>query len=272
MKYFVGSETIDLRLALIDSAQCFSWTEADGAFYGCVGDDAVRIWAEDGGVFSDSANVAALRRYLDLDRNYSALADECARFPLAARAVKMYPGLRVLNQPPWDALLSFILSANNNVARIRVLVSKLCESLGERRGEIHAFPAPEILVNCPSARLRAIGVGYRDKYLIETARAVAGGFPLNELRDMPYSDAHALLVTLMGVGDKVADCVQLFGCGHTEAFPVDVWIARVCRAALNLNIENRRALGRAARELLGKNAGLIQQFLFHAARTGAVEV
>lgn len=83
----------------------------------------------------------------------------------------------------------------------------------------HAGPA----ARCNPEQLRALGVGYRDMYLVETARAVEAGFPMEELRSMPYEEAHERLITLPGVGDKVADCVQLFGCGHTQAFPVDVW-------------------------------------------------
>jgi N-glycosylase/DNA lyase len=89
---------------------------------------------------------------------------------------------------------------------------------------------------------------------------------------MDYETAHKALTGLIGVGDKVADCVLLFGCGHTEAYPVDVWIARITKSVFDIDSENRKLLGERARALLGKNAGILQQFLFHAARTGAMEV
>lgn len=277
MSVFIGNEPIDLRLSLYDSAQCFHWIENEGCFGAVVNGAPVWVWQEDGGTYaSDGADVNALREYLDLNRDYSSLADEYAAYELAASSVRLYPGLRVLNQPTWDTLMSFIISANNNVGRIRSLVMKLCRAYGPRyesdHGELYGFPVPERLAAAPVEELRAMGMGYRDRYLVETARAVADGFPLESIRHMDYETAHKQLTSLTGVGDKVADCIQLFGCGHTEAFPVDVWIARMVKVVFGMEGENRKKLGRDARELLGKNAGLLQQFLFHASRTGAIDV
>ena len=179
----------------------------------------------------------------------------------------------MLNQPPWEALIAFILSANNNVARIRTLVRALCAHCGQRvDGGLYAFPTPVRLADCTEPELRSLKVGYRAPFLIETARRVRDGFPLDTLRYMPYEQAHRQLTTLPGVGDKVADCVLLFGCGHTEAFPVDVWVARLLRDWFHLTCTSRPALAREARNRLGEHAGIMQQFLFHAARVGAMEV
>ena len=219
---------------------------------------------------------AALRRYLDLDRDYAAIAAEFDALPEARRAMACFPGLRVLNQPPWEALIGFILSANNNVARIRGLNAALCRRFGQPRetpfGTLYGFPAPEMLASADEAELRAMKVGYRAPFLVGTARRVCEGFPLEELRRMPYDEAHRALTTLPGVGDKVADCVLLFGCGHACAFPVDVWVARLARCWLGIACASRRETARAARERLGPNAGIVQQYLFHAARVGAISL
>ena len=251
--------------------------ENEGRFGAVVNGVPVWVWQEDGITYAtDGADTDAVRRYLDLDRDYSSLADEYAAYEMAANAVRLYPGLRVLNQPTWDTLISFIISANNNVGRIRSLVMKVCTAYGKRYdteyGELYAFPEPEVLAAVPVEELRAMGMGYRDNYIAETSKAVAGGFPLSEMRNMDYESAHKQLTTLMGVGDKVADCIQLFGCGHSEAFPVDVWIARMVKVVFGMDGDNRKKLGRDARAMLGKNAGLLQQFLFHASRTGAIDV
>ena len=276
-KMLLGNESIDLRLCLMDSAQCFHFAELENGFAGVVRGQIVLLWQENGGVYARSSmDAAELRHFLDLDRDYGALAREFAHIPAAERAIALYPGLRVLNQDPWEALLAFILSANNNVRRIRSLVEALCGALGdtfELDGHVlHGFPSPEKLAACSEEELRALGMGYRAPYLIRTAGMVAGGFPLNELCRMEYSEAHARLTELAGVGDKVADCVLLFGCRQASAFPVDTWVEKLLADWFGIGGKNRRESAEKARALLGDHAGLIQQFLFHAARTGGISV
>ena len=274
VQMLIGTEPLDLRLTLMESAQCFHWAEREGRFGAVVEGAPVWLWQDGTGIHAEGdCGAQVLRHYLDLDRDYAAIAGEYAHIPAACEAVGLFPGLRVLNQPPWEALIAFILSANNNVARIRTLVQAICAHLGQRLdGGLCAFPTPERLADCGEAELRTLKVGYRAPFLIETARRVRDGFPLEALQAMPYDEAHGLLTTLPGVGDKVADCVLLFGCGHAEAFPVDVWVARLLRDWFGLTCNSRPALAREARARLGDHAGLMQQFLFHAARVGAMEV
>ena len=301
---WIGGEQIDLRLCLMDSAQCFHFDALENGFAGVVRGQIVLLWQEDGGVYARSGmDAVELRHFLDLDRDYGALAREFAHIPAAERAIALYPGLRVLNQDPWEALLTFILSANNNVRRIRSLVEALCGALGDKfaldrhvlhglpspeklagcdgaLGDevaldghvLHGFPSPERLAGCDESLLRGLGVGYRAPYLIGTAQAVLDGFPLWQLKDMDYFEAHRLLTGLPGVGDKVADCVLLFGCGQTSAFPVDVWVEKLLKSWFGVCGCSRKKLMLQARELLGPNAGLLQQFLFHAARMGDIEL
>ena len=273
----IGNEPLELRLTLIDSAQCFHWTERDGRFGAVL--DGAPVWLRRtplGVEAEGDCDPARLRRYLDLDRDYAAVAASCAAYPAARRAMGLYPGLRVLRQDPWETLVSFILSANNNVARIRSLTRALCARFGARYGEgddaVYGFPTPDRLASCAEEELRALRVGYRAPFLIGTARRVLDGFPLERLASMPYGAAHAALTTLPGVGDKVADCVLLFGCGHVSAFPVDVWVARLMRDWFGVEEKSRAAVERRARAMFGESAGLVQQFLFHAARTGAMAV
>ena len=276
-KMLLGNESIDLRLCLMDSAQCFHFDAQENGFAGVVCGKPVLLWQEDGGVYARSdMDAAELRHFLDLDRDYGALAREFAHIPAAERAIALYPGLRVLNQDPWEALLAFILSANNNVRRIRNLVEALCGALGKEfelgAYALRGFPSPEKLAGCEESLLRGLGVGYRAPYLIGTARTVLDGFPLWRLKEMDYFEAHRLLTSLPGVGDKVADCVLLFGCGQTSAFPVDVWVEKLLKSWFCVCGCSRKRLMLQARELLGPNAGLLQQFLFHAARMGDIEL
>ena len=267
----IGTEPLDLGLTLMDSAQCFRWTR-DGERYGCVlNGEPVWLWTEADGIHAEgNADAAFLRHYLDLDRDYAAIAAEYAHIPAARTAIERYPGLRVLNQPVWEALICFILSANNNVRRIQGLVEALCRHFGAERDGLYAFPTPEQLARASEETLRGLKVGYRAPFHIGTARRVLEGFPLEALRDMPYDEAHRHLTALPGVGDKVADCVLLFGCEHASAFPVDVWVERLMREWFGVSCASRNAVCRQARALLGEHAGLMQQFLFHAARTEGV--
>ena len=272
---YLGGESLDLQLALVDSAQCFHWRRMGEGYAAVIDGERAFLWRAEDGLHGESGLGAdALRKYLDLDRDYGALAREYAHIPMAQRCVSLYPGLRVLNQPPWEALIAFILSANNNVGRIRHLVEALSRELGpevECRGErLCGFPTPEALADCGEARLRGLGVGYRAPYLIATARRVAESFPLDALSEMDYDSAHNLLTTLPGVGDKVADCMLLFGCGHASAFPVDVWVERLLVSWFGVDCANRRRMATLARERLGDHAVLLQQFLFHAARMGDI--
>ena len=272
----IGSERVDLMLTLMASAQCFAWVEREECFGAVIAGQPVWLGADAEGVFAEGGSAALLRDYLDLDRDYGRIAREYAAIPAARRAMEACPGLRVLNQPAWDALVSFILSANNNVGRIRRLWHALAENLGEgcetSRGTLWALPSPERLAKCSEAELRAMGTGYRARYLIETARRVADGFPLEQLRNMDCAEAHARLLELPSVGDKVADCVLLFGCRQPSAFPVDVWVDKLLRSWFGVESKSRRAMMEEARRRFGPHGGILQQFLFHAARTGEISL
>ena len=265
-----------MKLTLLDSAQCFQWELFSEGWYGAVlRGEPVFIRQEKSRVEILSIHAEDVRQYLDLNRNYNALLEDLLDHPICAYAVQSYSGLRLLRQDPWDALFMFILSANNNVKRIRKLTHTLSCKYGREYstslGTLHALPDSASLARSKEEELRAMGVGYRAPYLISTARMVEDGFPLYALAAMPYEEAHAHLCRLPGVGDKVADCVLLFGCEHDEAFPVDVWVARMLESCFAIRGGSRAKIAAMARARFGALGGLMQQFLFHAARTEGVE-
>ncbi|MBR4236446.1 MAG: DNA-3-methyladenine glycosylase 2 family protein [Clostridia bacterium] len=258
--------SIDFQLTLIESAQVFHW-RAFGDTYAAV---------VDGRILTSADNSPEAAFYFDDQRDYSLIADECGCFEKAAEAVRLLPGLKVLNQPAWEALVAFILSANNNVKRIRNLVFSLCEKYGkpfEYNGNIlYGFPQPDVLARLDPAKLKIeVTMGYRAEYLVETARMIEDGFDLEALRNTETEEARKRIMQLKGVGPKVADCVLLFGLGHADAFPVDVWVARLMESWFGVN-GSREHMCAEARRLLGPHCGLIQQALFHAARTGKIEL
>ena len=152
------------------------------------------------------------------------------------RAMRACRGLRLLRQEPWECLASFILSSTKQIVQIQQIIWSLCQCFGEPipvlsgQPAANAFPPAERLARASEAGLRACKMGFRAPYLLQTARAVAGGqFDLNRLRQMPVEAARLELMKLPGVGRKIADCVLLFAYGFQEAFPVDVWVMKALR-------------------------------------------
>ncbi|MBE5808058.1 MAG: DNA-3-methyladenine glycosylase 2 family protein [Clostridiales bacterium] len=267
---FLETNDIDLKLMLMDSAQSFMWMQADGGYGAVLHGRAVYLKEDGACLYAEGMDEMSLRRYLGLARDYDALRAAWRGDPVVSRCMDACPGLCVMEQPAWETVVMFILSANNNVARIRKLTHALQTRYGEtietEHGAFYAMPTADRLASLSEEELRALGVGYRAPYLIGAARMVRDGFPLDALMDRPYEAAHAELLRLPGVGDKVADCILLFGCGHAEAFPTDVWIERLLKECFGIKASNRRALAARARERFGPQAGVVQQFLFHAAR------
>ncbi len=261
----------DPQLVLIDSAQVFHWRAEGPAFEGVSGGRTARLTPEGDGFLLEKCadgEETYWTRYFDLTRDYEALRRDAALCPAALEALEKLPGMRILRQPAWEALVAFIVSANNNVGRIRRIVRALIDELGENG----AFPTPGILAAAGEEKLRRLGCGYRAPFLIGSARMVAEGFSLESLAEISYEEAHAELLRLPGVGDKVADCVQLFGLGQSEAFPVDVWVERAMRQWVAPEARNKKEIRRAAHALFGDSAGLIQQSLFHCARMGLISL
>lgn len=198
--------------------------------------------------------------YFDLDTDYSVFLhaiDEKDEFLTAAG--RYGSGLRILRQDLWETLVTFVISQNNNIPRIRAAVEKLCVRWGEQKltpeGDVfYAFPTKQALAGAELEELRAMGLGYRDRYVQSIARA-----PLDfaALAELPPDKAHAALTALPGVGEKVANCVRLFGLHDLSVFPVDTWIRRMCQTYYG---------GRFPLERYEGFAGVIQQYIFYYGR------
>ncbi|MDR1438713.1 MAG: hypothetical protein LBJ10_01470 [Clostridiales bacterium] len=255
------------------SGQTFAFIPHGGGYLGIA--DGKPVWAgESGGgltVRCRAGDEGFWRRYFDLDRDYAQLLEPLfgadARLAACARA---YPGMKLLRQPVWETVNEFIISANNNIRRIGNIYRGISKALGEEvvwEGvALHSYPRPAALAAAPDDALRALGAGYRAPYLTSTASVIAKGFSL-ELDAMEYAPALKHLMSLRGVGEKVADCVLLFSTRHGCAFPVDVWMERVMMEWYGAS-GSRAALKRAAQERYGSLAGVAQQYLFHGIRSG----
>lgn len=206
----------------------------------------------------DGDCTSAWADYFDCARDYGALRRRLSAHPVLCRAAAYSPGLRLLRQDGWEALCTFILSQNNNIARIRGLVDRLCRLCGDPLGDdVFAFPSASALAPLTETDLAPVRMGFRAKYVLDAARRVASGdIDLEALRRLPLDEARAELRRIRGVGPKVADCALLYGFGRVECYPRDVWIKR----ADSLFPDGFPSA-------FADVAGLAQQYLFHYCRT-----
>ncbi len=264
---------------LLDGGQAFRWQAGpNGVWMGVWDRYLVRLRSgPDGHVeWSAPAPAAAatgpaLARYLGLDTDVTARLDALPwrSDPHLAACLQTFPGLRILRQPFGETLLGFLCSATKQIVQIKQMMALLAA----RHGESLPFPAaPETghrlptwphLATVPEADLRACLLGFRARYIHATAQFLADqpGW-LDETERLPYEEAKARLCSLPGVGEKVADCVLLFGAGRMEAFPVDVWIIKTMARRYGLDGWTPAQVAHFGRVHFGASAGLAQQYLF----------
>lgn len=216
----------------------------------------------------DETSGADFLRYFDIERDYGAIKQSYADDPFLCEGMIYASGIRVLRQPPFETLISFIISQNNNVKRISGIIETLCRRYGKPLGSSFDFPTAEALACLSVKELEECGAGYRAPYIVGTANMIMDGFDLEGLKKLPYMEARQKLITLPGVGPKVADCVALYSLGFTEAFPGDVWMKRVLRCVYGFK-GNDVQMREFVDSKFGKNAGIAQQYLFHYARNNS---
>jgi len=239
----------------------------DGSYIGVANSQAVRISAEgsrvqiDGITDEDYENF--WKKYLDVDRDYSAVKSAVNINSTMDKAVNFGNGIRILRQDFFEALISFIISQRSSIPKIKNCVDKLCRLYGKEikfEGEsYYAFPTPEKIVSLSEDEIRALGVGYRAPYILKAAKSVASGdIDGNMLDALDTPSAREKLLSLYGVGDKVCDCVLLFSLGKYDLFPADVWIKRVMEE--EFDSKDAKALGESQ---FGSYSGFAQQYLFY---------
>lgn len=254
------------------SGQVFLWEYAGGFWYGIDGGNVLKV--DDTGVVDASGHMPDFFR--DSDDMY-AIGASLSADPLLRRAMIQYPGLRITRQDFAQCAISFVVSANSNIPRIRGSLREICRRFGDMVRfdgmEFRTFPPPERIAGLGIPDIRACGTGYRAAYVRDAARAILEGAGPDGL---PYPAARRRLCEMPGVGSKVADCILLFSCGYLEAFPLDRWLVRTIHDMYGIG-SGKAPHSHAAYdtihdmvvERLGPYAGYAQQYLFKMARDTA---
>jgi N-glycosylase/DNA lyase len=224
------------------------------------------LQSKDGCVIINTRFVDFFVNYFDLDRDYKKIKQNLEKFDCLSEAINFGSGIRLLNQDPLEMIISFIISANNNIPRIKMIIERICENLGENKGDYYAFPTLEALQSADESFFRSIGAGYRAKYLVSVSQQLKD-FDLESLKSLETNLARKNLVKLTGVGNKVADCIMLFAYKKTDLFPMDTWTKKVYACLFNHDTVSIDVMSKNLTDRFGNLSGYAQQYLYYYFRS-----
>ena len=265
---------------IFECGQCFRWNwQEDGSYIGVFGENVLKIKKEKKNIIMEGLCKydikETIEEYFDLKRDYKQIKEKLDKIDKnMENSIQYGQGIRLLNQDLWETILSFIISANNNIPRIKGIIERLSKTYGNviiwRGRKYHTFPTAEQLKDVTIQQFRDLGLGFRDKRLYETTQMIVNQqVNLQAMQQNPNTfQVREQLLTLSGVGPKVADCILLFSTlKRLEVFPIDVWVRRVMNdlyiQAPNEDKVSKRQIERMATEKFGDLAGLAQQYLFY---------
>ncbi len=257
---------------VLDCGQTFRFTPFKEGYFVVSADKACYIYTDGVQTVVESDDGDYFYNYFDLGRDYSKIIARAKShdIPLLSRSAEELKGLRLLNQNYEEMLYSFIISQNNNIPRIKGIISRICAGLGEKKEfagrEYYSFPTTEKLAGAGRGFFKNAGCGYRDVFLAETSsRVLKEG--ISHLLLLSSAELKRELLTYKGIGAKVADCVALFGFGKRDSFPVDVWIEKIYKEDFGGTLTDRKKINEYFCSLFGEDSGYIQQYLFYGKRT-----
>lgn len=259
-----------------DCGQCFRWDEqADGSFTGIAYDRVINIAQKGNDFIIDNTNMCDFqtiwRKYFDLDRDYDEIKQELSKDHVINEASKFGWGIRILQQEFWECLISFIISSNNFIPRIKKIINSICTEYGDevvyKGNTYYTLPKPDKLYGLLECDLDFCKSGYRCGYILDAARYMTeGGMELENFTKISTVEARKELIKIKGVGPKVADCILLFSAGKYDVFPTDVWIKKAVHHFYSLKSSSNKDISTFAKEKYGDLAGFAQQYLFFFGR------
>lgn len=263
---------------IFECGQCFRWNEEpDGSYTGIFGHNVLNVKEEKDIVITGicDGNIEDIcKNYFDLDRNYEEIKETLSLIDDNMKeSIKYGEGIRILNQDLWEMIISFIISANNNIPRIKGIIERMSAKYGQeikfRGTSYYTFPTIDELSQASVKDLKDLGLGFRDRYVYETTKKIKEGkINLENLKQESTNEVRKQLLTLTGVGPKVADCIMLFSTlKRFDVFPVDVWVRRVMNDLYIHNEDetkvNKKQIQEIARDKFGALEGIAQQYLFY---------
>lgn len=263
---------------IFECGQAFRWhVEEDDSYTAIHKSKVINVKRDGKDIIFSNTNMDDFENiwydYFDLGRDYGEIKKELSKDPILNEAIKFGEGIRILNQEPYETTISFIISANNQIPRIKrsieLISQKYGESIGSYNGkEYFSFPSSEILASIDEKELEDnCKVGYRAKYIVNTSKMIKNKeIDLDKLFQLPTETAKEILMRLPGVGPKVSNCILLFSLNKNEAFPVDVWVKRVMESLYFKENTSTKKISAYAEENFGSLGGFAQQYLFYYAR------
>ncbi len=273
-------ECFNLKYTL-ECGQCFRWECLDDNTYiGVIEDRVIKIKQEENKILVWSSLLDNLKEvvmeYFDLNKDYTTLEKEIAKMDKDIdESLKYSSGIHILNQPLFETIISYIISANNNIKRISRSVKDISKKYGKmvvfENNEYYLFPTLEELANVTIDELLECGTGFRARYIKNVVNYFLDNNEfLANIKDMDTETAKKTLMSLMGVGPKVADCILLFSLKRGEVFPIDVWVKRIMEKLYFKGNVSIKEISEFAKDKFGEYAGIIQQHLFHNVREGNI--
>lgn len=280
MNYEIGNNVIILKdidsfdiAQILECGQCFRFkkiedykyrivanqkvlyigqTEQEIRFYPCNEEDFKNIWID----------------YFDLNKDYNKIKEELSKDKILKQAIEYAPGIRILNQDTWECLISFIISQNNRIPMIKQAVENISKKYGTLiEDECYSFPTLDQLQLATEEDLKECKTGFRAKYILNACQMTQdNSIKINDFKNMTTEEVRQNLMTIKGVGPKIADCVLLFSQNRGEVFPTDVWIKRIMQYFYFEGETNIKEIHKFAYEKFGSLAGIAQQYLFNYAR------
>ena len=279
-KYIIKNcNTFELK-DIFECGQCFRFNkQEDESYTGVVGNNVINVKKIDNEIHIKSVGQDNLEElivnYFDLNRDYEQIKDKLSKIDEnMQKSISYGKGIRILNQDLWETIISFIISANNNIPRIKGIIDRMSERYGNKiifeGKEYYTFPTIDELSKASVEDLRALGLGFRDVRVYETTKMIKNKeVDLEQLKnEKDFNKVRNTLLTLPGVGPKVADCILLFSTlKRWEAFPIDVWVRRVMNELYIKNPDETKVkkeeIEKIAYEKFGNLAGIAQQYLFY---------